>query len=75
MDLEYFCLKPSPDQDGGNEVRMYSIGPAVLEEIGYRQTHILLLYIGDKWTLYAMQMPQLRFLGFFFEDEEAFKGI
>ena len=28
---------------------MYSIGPAVLEEIGYRQTHILLLYIGDRY--------------------------
>ena len=34
----FFCLKPSPDQDGTNKKRIFQIGPSVPEEIGFKQT-------------------------------------
>ena len=43
----FFCLKPSPDQDGTNKKRIFQIGPSVPEEIGPKQTQILVLYIKD----------------------------
>ena len=43
----FFCLKPSPDQDGTNKKRIFQIGPSVPEEIGFKQTQILVLYIKD----------------------------
>ena len=36
----FFCLKPSPDQDGTNKKRIFQIGPSVPEEIGFKQTNI-----------------------------------
>ena len=32
----FFCLKPSPDQDGTNKKRIFQIGPSVPEEIGFK---------------------------------------
>ena len=36
----FFGLKPSRDQDGANKKKFSQIGPAVLEEIGRKHTHI-----------------------------------
>ena len=35
LDQNFFCQKPSPDQDGANKKITSQIGPAVLEEIGF----------------------------------------
>ena len=48
----FFCLKPSPDQDGTNKKRIFQIGPSVPEEIGPKQTQILVLYIKDNHYYY-----------------------
>ena len=34
----FFCLKPSPDQDGTNKKRIFQIGPSVPEKIGFKHT-------------------------------------
>merc|ERR1719391_822185 len=36
----FFCLKPSPDQDGTNKKRIFQIGLSVPEKIGFKQTNI-----------------------------------
>ena len=35
----FFCLKPSPDQDGTNKKRIFQIGPSVPKEIGFKHTY------------------------------------
>ena len=43
----FFGLKPKLAQDGANKKNFSQIGPAVPEEIGRKQTNIVLLYIED----------------------------
>ena len=54
----FFGLKPSRGQDGANKKKFSQIGPAVLEEIGHKQTsccYIIEIYLWHKdhihhWT-------------------------
>ena len=46
-DPKLFGLKTTPYQDGANKEKFSQIGPAIPEEIGHKQTNILLLYMKD----------------------------